>query len=206
MAADEAPGTVPAQGGDGSSSDIELTIEDVEKIGHATAALTDHTQIARDKLTDALGGGDFSSRPSAQELYRQHTAVVEVFDKTLTAMTTDIENFGSTIIQAAHNHEQTDADVLATLTVIASKVTPDFLHNANGDARNQAGHQLHERDADLDSAGEIDSFGNEHDEVEDASLETLAPEVTAPAPDETGSAAGAGHPGGGYDLSGPEPQ
>ncbi|WP_159085920.1 hypothetical protein [Aeromicrobium chenweiae] len=169
-------GTAPANGGGGSGADIELTIEDVEKIGHDTAALTETAALARTQLADAAAGGGFSSYPSAAALYDQHQAVVEVFDKTLAAVTTDIDDFGHTIVQAAHNHAQTDADVLATLTVIASKVSNEPLTRAHNQARNEAGHRLKEPDTDLDTDPEIDTFDGDNPTVKEPSLDGLRPD------------------------------
>lgn len=173
-------GTAPAFGGSGSGTHIELTIEEVEKIGRATAALNERAQTARTELADAAGGGGFSSHPSAQALYDQHQAVVEVFDKTLAAMTTDIEDFGHTIVQAAHNHDQTDNDVLATMSLIAAKVDTQALRNAQEQARNQAGHRLRTPDTGLDGTREINEFDDENPHVKDPSIDGLRPDDGAP--------------------------
>ncbi|QGG42780.1 hypothetical protein [Aeromicrobium yanjiei] len=169
-------GTAPAFGGSGSGAHIELTIEEVEKIGRATAALNERAQAARTELADAAGGGGFSSYPSAQALFDQHQAVVEVFDKTLAAMTTDLDDFGSTIVQAAHNHDQTDNDVLATMAMIAAKVDTASLIKAHEQARNEAGHRLQEPDTDLDTTPEIDAFDEENPSVKEPSLDGLRSE------------------------------
>ncbi|NRQ48611.1 hypothetical protein [Aeromicrobium stalagmiti] len=177
MVRDDDSATAPATGGGGSTADLELTIEDVEKIGQDTSALTAKTQAALAMLADAKGSpGDFSSYGPAQALFAQHQAVVEVFEKTLSAMTTDIDDFGATIVQAARNHAQTDGDVLAALTAIGSKVTGSVTRSAHNDARNEGGYALLDADEQLDSDSEIDTYGEKHEEVLDPSINALRPQ------------------------------
>lgn len=141
---EDGSGTAPSTGGgSGAAADIEITFADVEKIGHDTAGLAAEASAAKASLGDARGhSAAFGSYPPAKGLYAHHQAVVGVFEETLTAMTTDLENFGSTIVQASHAHEQNDADTLATLSSLASKLDSSTLKDKYIDARNQQGDKL----------------------------------------------------------------
>lgn len=141
---EDGSGTAPSTGGgSGAAADIEITFADVEKIGHDTAGLAAEASAAKTSLGDARGhSAAFGSYPPARGLYTHHQAVVGVFEETLTAMTTDLENFGATIVQASHAHEQNDTDTLATLSGLASKLDTRSLRDTYIDARNQQGDKL----------------------------------------------------------------
>lgn len=125
---DDGPGAAPYAGGGfgapGGASDVELTFGDVEKIGQDTAALSGDAEAAKARLADARGhGAAFGSYPPAQALQAHHQAVVNVFEDTLAAITTDLDNFGNSIVQAVHSYEQTDDDAAASLASVASTLS-----------------------------------------------------------------------------------
>jgi hypothetical protein len=141
---DDGPGAAPyAGGGSGGAGDVELTFSDVEKIGQDTAALSGEAQAAKASVADARGAAAaFGSYGPAQAVFAHHQAVVNVFEDTLAAITTDLDNFGNAIVQAVHAHEQTDSDAAASLASVGSRLTPDALKDRYDEARNQQGQKL----------------------------------------------------------------
>jgi hypothetical protein len=163
-------GTAPSTGGGsgaaGGTPDIELTFADVEKIGQDTAALADKAAAASSSLADARGhAAAFGSYPPAQALQSHHQAVVGVFEETLAAIRTDLDNFGAAIVQASHAHEQNDDDTYATLVSLNSTLNGNPVWDRYVDARNQQGHQL--EDVELEHPEQLpDDVKNVLDEAE----------------------------------------
>jgi len=170
---DDGPGAAPYAGGGsgapGGASDVELTFGDVEKIGQDTAALSGDAEAAKALLADARGhGAAFGSYPPAQALQSHHQAVVNVFEDTLTGITTDLDNFGNTIVQAAHAYEQTDEDARASLASIGSTLDTTALTDRYTDARNQQGEKLDDVTSD-----DLNNFAGDHPDLDDGVRDEL---------------------------------
>jgi hypothetical protein len=160
---DDGTGAAPMGGGSGAGggNDVELTFGDVEKIGQDTAALSGDAEAAKARLADARGhGAAFGSYPPAQALQAHHQAVVNVFEDTLAAITADLDNFGTTIVQAAHAYEQTDEDARASLAAVAAQLDPQGLTDRHTDARNQQGEKLDDVTSD-----DLNDFAGDHPDL-----------------------------------------
>jgi hypothetical protein len=172
MGFDDRDGTASPYSGGGAGAtsgtpDVELTFEDVEKIGRDTAALAGTADSARTAVAGTKGDpGYFGQYPMAQQVFAQHQAVASVFEETLGSVSTDIDDFGHTIIQAVHQHAQTDDEVLGSLTTVASTLKGgNPLRDTFDHARNQAGYDL--LDVQLDGE-EQQQLGQAHPAVEPA--------------------------------------
>jgi len=169
---DDGSGAAPSGSGSGSAgggNDVELTFGDVEKIGQDTAALSGDAEAAKALLGDARGhGAAFGSYPPAQALQAHHQAVVGVFEDTLAAITTDLDHFGNTIVQAAHAYEQTDEDARASLTSVASQLDPRGLTDRYTDARNQQGEKLDDVTSD-----DLNNFAGDHPDLDEGVRDEL---------------------------------
>jgi hypothetical protein len=183
MGFDDRDGTASPYAGGGAGvtpgTGIELTFEDVEKIGRDTAALSGTADAARTAVAGAKGDpGYFGQYPLAQQVFAQHQAVAGVFEQTLGSVSTDIDDFGHTIIQAVHQHAQTDDEVLTSLTTVAATLKGNPLRDTFDHARNQAGYDL--VDVELDGE-EQEQLGQDHPAVEPA-IEALGTDADTTAP------------------------
>jgi hypothetical protein len=162
----DGPGTAPTPGGGsgaaGGTNDVELTFADVEKIGQDTSALSAEAQAAKASLGDARGdSGSFGSYGPARAVYAHHQAVVNVFEDTLAAITTDLDDFGNAIVQAVHAYEQTDDNASASLASVAAKLDPNGLRDRNEESRNQQGNKLDDVTTD-----DLKDFEGEHPDLD----------------------------------------
>jgi hypothetical protein len=184
MGFDDRDGTASPYAGGGAGAtpgtpDVELTFEDVEKIGRDTAALASTADSARTAVAGTKGDpGYFGQYPMAQQLFAQHLAVASVFEETLGSVSTDIDDFGHTIIQAVHQHAQTDDEVLVSLTTVASTLTGNPLQDTFDQARNRAGYDLLDVELDGDEQQQIEQ---DHPAVEPA-IDALGSETDTGAP------------------------
>jgi hypothetical protein len=172
---DDGSGTAPNYGGGsggagGGASDVELTFSDVEKIGQDTAALSGEAEAAKAVLGDARGNaGAFGSYPPALALHEHHQAVVNVFEDTLAAITTDLDTFGNTIVQAVHAHEQTDEDARATLASVASTLSAaPHLRDQYDQSRNNQRDTL----ADV-TVDDPDALAEQHPELDPDAIDAI---------------------------------
>jgi uncharacterized protein YukE len=183
----------------GGANDVELTYGDVEKIGQETAALADEAEAAKTLLGDARGhAAAFGSYPPAQALQSHHQAVVNVFEATLGAITTSLDDFGNTIVQAAHAYEQTDEDVRASLVAIGTQVDTSSVRDEYNNARRDQNDPDRNHPDKLDDVTieDPDGLAAEHPDLDQDAVDALK--------DSRGDDAHAGSGGGAFDGSASE--